>query len=52
MENWGIRNGIVEFSDNLPVHIYTFIKKSCPLDHALVKLLQLDSQEDQEMLPK
>lgn len=46
LENWSIRNGIVEFSDNLPVHIYTFIKKTCPLDHELVKLLNLDSLED------
>jgi len=47
-ENWVIRNGVVDFSDALPVHIYTFIKKSCPLDNELVKLLQLDSGDHEE----
>ncbi|CAL8094474.1 unnamed protein product [Orchesella dallaii] len=51
LENWTIRNGIVEFSDNLPVHIYTFIKKTCPLDNELVKLLHLDSEDHEEVLP-
>lgn len=50
LENWATRNGIVEFSNNLPVHIYTFIKKSCPVDSELVKILHLNVYEDQEEL--